>query len=110
MLSIWLSDGYPATYSYPGLSGYTWYPGYTHIQPVGYTHIQPVGYTHMCYPGYTWLSLVYTFIVTIGYRLDMVILATNCYSRLQQAIQGTHGYKLYLKLCRVATSGYCILV
>ena len=56
-------QGYLATH---GIQGY---PGYTHI-----------GYIHMCYRGYTWLSLVYTFMVTTGYRLDMVILATNGYS------------------------------
>jgi len=56
-LHIWLSrviQGYLAT------RGIHSYAGYTHI-----------GYTHMCYPGYTWLSLVYTFMVTTGYRLDM---------------------------------------
>ena len=80
----------------PGLSGthglHMCYPyGYPMVIQLHMVSRLYIGYMHMCYPGYT-------FIVTTGYRLDMVILAINCYSCLQQAIQGTHGYKLYLKL------------
>ena len=74
---------------YPGLymcSRVYRYPGY-------------IGYIHMCYPGYTWLSLVYTLMVTTGYRLDMDIILGWLFM-----FTTGHGHPRYTWLLKITTS------